>query len=66
VGLEIYLERGEFIMAFDVGDIVRKTTGTKKYQVVEVLVDSKYKCKMYPRVCESVIYVFDEVDLVLV
>jgi len=53
-------------MAFDEGDVVRKVVGTKKYQVVEVLVDSKYKCKMYPRMCESVSYVFDETDLILV
>ena len=53
-------------MAFNVNDIVKKVDGTKKYQVVEVMSGSKYKCKMYPRVCETVSYTFDEGDLILV
>jgi hypothetical protein len=53
-------------MAFDVGDIVKKVDGEKKYQVVEVLSGDKYKCKMYPRVCESVTYTFNGVELELV
>ena len=52
-------------MAFNVGDIVKKVGGTQKYQVIEVLADSKYKCKLYPRMSESVIFTFAEADLVL-
>lgn len=53
-------------MSFNVGDIVKKVGGEKKYQVVEVLVGEKYKCKMYPRVCESVTYTFSGSELELV
>ena len=53
-------------MAFNVGDIVKKVSGsTQKYQVVEVLANSKYKCKLYPRTTESVSFTFDEADLIL-
>ena len=37
-------------MAFVVGDIVKKKTGTQKYQVVTVLEDANYECKIYPRI----------------
>ena len=52
-------------MAFNVGDVVRKVSGIQKYQVVEVLDGSKYKCKYYPN-AGSASFVFKEADLVIV
>lgn len=52
-------------MAFNVGDIVKKTDGTQKYKVVAVLADSKYECQYEPNTAPSVKFTFKEADLVL-
>jgi len=52
-------------MAFNVGDIVKKTTGTQKYKVKEVVPDSKYKCVYEPAIAPIVTFTFKEADLEL-
>jgi len=52
-------------MAIEVGDIVRKTTGTQKYKVVEKN-DTKCKCILEPNTCPMTKFTFDESDLVKV
>jgi len=52
-------------MAFNVNDIVKKTTGSQRYIIVTILSDSKYECKLYPQ-HSSVKFTFNEADLVLV
>jgi len=54
-------------MAFEVGDVVKKIGGTQKFEVVEVLEDSKYKCKYYPRppYSETVFFTYKESEIEL-
>jgi len=55
-------------MAFQVGDIVKKITGIQKFEVMEVLAGSKYKCKYYPRppYNDKISFEYAESDLELV
>lgn len=53
-------------MAFVVGDIVRRTDGTQKYKVYEVLASSKYACKYEPNTAPQVTFTFKESELVKV
>ena len=55
-------------MAFVKGDIVKKISGSQKYEVDEVLVESKYACKLYPRppYADTPKYTFIESELEIV
>ena len=53
-------------MAFVVNDIVKKVGTTQKYWVCEILENSKYACKLYPKsLFQGVTYTFKEADLEL-
>ena len=52
-------------MAFHVDDIVKKIGGNQKYKVVEVLADSRYKCKLEPPISSIMTLVFKESELEL-
>lgn len=51
-------------MAFNVGDIVKKITGTQKYKVIETA-SPKYVCKLYPLINPNLKFTFDESQLEL-
>ena len=53
-------------MSFNVGDIVKKTSGTQKYKVDEIMVNDRYKVCYEPNTAPSVTLVFKGSDLELV
>lgn len=50
-------------MAFNVGDVVKKTDGTQKYKVTEVLAESKYQVQLEPLVNKTLRFTFKESEL---
>lgn len=52
-------------MAFQVDDIVKKTGGSQKYKVSEVLPESKYECVYEPLINPNIKFTFKEADLEL-
>ena len=52
-------------MKFDVDDIVKKKTETRKYKIIELQPPSKYVCQLYPNTVTGLKFTFKEDDLEL-